>query len=144
MTKTKRPTLRDALVFIQSLELAELEALRNDVEIDIYLAQQHLAFLVKYAWFVCVISGFIGLLEKDTVALILVLIVGGVAYSIQSLKSRKLAIALAVSGALIALDVPYRLLTPDKPHDLMLAFAVSVVYLGVSAARTVIRLTNLQ
>jgi hypothetical protein len=142
--KKNRPTLRDALVFIQSLELRDLEALRNSVEIDIYHAQQRLAFLAKYAWFVCVISALVGLLDRDVVALILAPVVAGLAYSIRSLKSRRFAIMLAVSGALIALDVPYRLLTPNKPHDLMLAFAVSVVFLGVAAAETVIRLTNLQ
>jgi hypothetical protein len=140
----KRLSLRDALVFIQSLELSELEALRNDIEINIYHAQQHLAFLVKYAWFVCAIAAFVALLDKDVVALILAVVVAGLAYSIQSLKSKKVALTLAVSGVLIALDIPYRLLTPDKPHELMLAFALGVVFLGVAAAQTVVRLTNLQ
>jgi hypothetical protein len=114
------------------------------VEIAIYHAEESLAFLVKYSWFVCAVAAVIGLVSKDVVLLILTLVIAGLAYTIRSLRSRKVALLFSVAGVLVALDVPYRLLTPNKPHDLLLAFALSVVFLGVYAGQTVVRLSNLQ
>jgi hypothetical protein len=140
----KVPTLRDAIVFVQSQEPAALEQLRNNLEIGIYHAEEHLVFLVKYTWFYCALSAFVAFLGKDVVALIVTLVVAGLAYTMKSLSSRNTAIGLIVVGILIGVDVPYRLLTPGQPHTLLAAFALGAVFLGADAAKTIGRLNKLR
>lgn len=140
----KLPTLRDAIVFIQSLDGRQLETLRNEVEISIYHAEDQLSFEAKYAWFVCAIAAFVGVLGKDAIALIVCLIVAGFAYTVRSLESRRVALVLLALGALVAVDLPYKILAPGQPHELEIAFAVNVVLLGAASARTVSRLRNLR
>jgi len=144
MKKKDVLTLRDAVVFIQSLEPAELAQLRNDVEIWIYHAEERVSLLAKYSWFVCALAAIMGILDSDVVVLIVALVTAGIAYTMRSLENRFAAILLAAAGVLVAIDVPYRLLAPNRPHELLFAFAVSVVLAGAGAAQTIRTLKNLR
>jgi hypothetical protein len=137
-------TVRDAIVFIQSLDRPDLEKLRNELEIQIYHAESHLGFLAKYSWFVCAVAAGLALLNKDVLALIVAIVVAGLAYTMRSIESRRAAFLLALVGALTAADVPYRLMAAQQPHEVSIGFVISIVFLGFSAAKTIFRLKNLR
>ncbi|PYQ26538.1 MAG: hypothetical protein DMF56_24270 [Acidobacteria bacterium] len=118
----------------QFLGTADMERLRNEIEIAIFHHTDRLAFLAAFSYFVASLCAGVALLENNWVSLSCSFILSGLAYSAKTHESRVFALLyVALAAGIFANAVRNSVLGVDDGSSWQIAFAIFVLGLGTTA-----------